>query len=174
MATFKAMNVAAQLANDLSLRLQGQGSSGANITVTNTTITVGSGPGSVQPAVLIGTQASGSNSNSASLILLPEQLNLTTGVASNVWNNSIGNAQEVYTPHQLLMGFENYHTSNNTIWTNEAARLQVIGDCIGTGMRVTLVLTTAGTAPTPANVLAATQLSPSFVIDQYNPLTNQS
>jgi hypothetical protein len=190
MATFKAMNVAAQLASDLSLRLQGQGGSGLNVTTgaggTNitaiaSTFTYGTAS-VVQACVLIGTQMAGAHSNSASLLILPEQLNLTTGVASNVWNNSIGIAQEVYTPHQLVIGVEAFTTIDP--WDNEAARLVMQGVATATGMRVTLVKTTNGTAPTPANVMATLASGPlntggtnfalSFVTDQYNPLTNQS
>jgi len=173
MATFKAQNVAAQLASNLALRLQKQGNAGANITVTLSTTSIGTAA-YIAPVVLIGTQAAGAHSNSCSLIFLPEQLNLTSGICSNVWNNSIGIAQEVYTPHQLLVGFETPATGPVFPFDNQASILAILGECVSTGMRVTEVFTASGTAPTPANTIAGTQLSPSFVIDQYNPLTQQS
>jgi hypothetical protein len=170
--SFKSLVMADALTSNLALRLKGKASGGADVTVVRSNVTVGSGPGSVQPAILVGTQAAGSQSNSATIFILPEQFNSTTGVASNVQVNAIGLAQEVYSPHYVHLVIENIvQASAITVWTSMANLMAVIGECIGTGMRVSLNYTAAVTAPTPANSFTATNAG-SFVIDQYNPLTN--
>ena len=169
--SFKAIDQAQMVASGLALRLKGLGQSGADIAVSFAFTTVGSGPGSSQPCVLVGTQGTGAHTNSFTLLFLPEQLNVTTGVASNVQNNSIGLAQEVYGPHYIRLVQELDAATHPC--DSELTRLRVWGCAMATGMRVELAYTNAGTAPTPANAFTATTVG-SFNLDQYNPLTNQS
>jgi len=164
MATFKALALADQIAANLTLRLKGKGSAGADIAVSRSNSVIGGGT-VVHPLILVGTQAAGADSNSATIAIVPEQMS-STGVASNVQVNGIGITQEVYSPHVAWLIAENLATA----FTSWGVRMAILGELLSSGVKVEAYPTAAATAPTLAH---KGSFDGSFVLDQFNPLTNQ-
>lgn len=164
MATFKALNLADQIASNLALRLKGKTSAGGDVAVVRTNSVIGGGT-VVHPLITVGTGAFGANTDSASIYIVPEQMS-ATGVASNVGVNSIGLAQEVYAPHVAMLIIETRVDG----FFNEFTKFAIYGELAAAGVKVDVYTTANGTAPVLAS---ARTFKGSFVLDQYNPLTNQ-
>lgn len=120
-----------------------------------------------QPLIKIGTQAAGAGSNSATLKLSTEP---------SIWKNSIGLAQEVYTPHRIQVAYEAVSATGVTPMT-EAIKAKMMVEVFTQGMAVDIYVLATATAPTPANlataVAAAAGPTVTIVPDISNPLTNQ-
>jgi hypothetical protein len=112
------------------------------------------------PVLSVGTIGAGSN---GCLIKLLEE--------KSIQKNSIGQSQEVFTPHRLAMVVEDVSGAGAKPMT-DASKFLVTGELCMQGMAVDIYVRANGSAPVVADIVAG-NLKASFAPDIYFPLTNQ-